>query len=484
MRRSEFLEVVAKLKTAVNEEIKKCNFKQSLNLIEGTSNILYSVNQYYCDDVLEENISSIIKAIYGEGNTYESSEDVILFYDGFGLNSRGLVQIYLKALCNIGKVIYVTHSKNKGSIPDVLEILRASNSEACFINNKNNIKQIDELKSVFENYKPEYAFLYTKPDDVVGVGGFHIFRDCVKRYLINLTDHAFWLGKQACDYFIEFRDYGASVSKKYRRISEEKIIKLPFYPQIDRNIKFEGFPVGMDTSKRFIFSGGNLYKTLGGNGLYYKIVDYILDEYKDVNFWYAGFGERTQLDVLIKKYPNRVFLTSERKDFFQIIEKSYFYLSTYPVCGGLMFQYAASAGKIPVTLKYDEDSTRGFLLDKEDLNFEFDDLDSLKEGLDKFLVDINYVRQQEKCFKESVIEEKVFNEQLGKICKYNSNDFDVDFYDINTDGFREEYLKRTTYGDVCVMLCGRKNFSIFKYLPKEYAYGTVLKMIRKIKKHL
>ena len=44
------------------------------------------------------------------------------------------------------------------------------------------------------------------------------------------------------------------------------------------------------------------------------------------------------------------------------LEKSYFYLSTYPICGGLMFQYAASAGKVPVTLKYDEDLTKGFLL--------------------------------------------------------------------------------------------------------------------------
>ena len=73
---------------------------------------------------------------------------------------------------------------------------------------------------------------------------------------------------------------------------------------------------------------------------------------------------------------------------------------------------------------------------------------------------------------------------MEKICRYDSNDFKIDFYDINTVEFRNEYLKRITFDDLCVNLSGRKNFGIFKYLPKEYAYGTILKMIRKIKKHL
>lgn len=484
MEQKKFSNIIIKLKKAIRKAVNESKTEDALSLIKVTSNILYSVNQYYFDEDLENHIGLISKSLCKHDKNYEALENVILFYDGFGLNSRGLIQIYLKALCNIGKVIYVSYEGSRGNIPDVLKLLKENGAEAYFIGNENYLDKIAELKNIFEFHKPQCAFLYTTPDDVVGISTFRIFDNCTTRYLINLTDHAFWLGKDAVDCFIEFRDYGASVSKKYRGISDEKIIKLPFYPQIDRNIKFAGFPKGMDESKRFIFSGGALYKTLGGDGLYYKLLDYMLNKYIDINFWYAGNGERSQMDILMKKYPNRVFLTNERRDFFQIIEKCYFYLSTYPLCGGLMFQYAASAGKIPVTLKYDEDLTKGFLLGNENLNFEFDDFDSLKVGLDKFLCDVDFVRQQEKCFKESVIEEKVFHEQLEKICKYNSNDFAIDFYDIYTDRFREEYLKRTTYGDVCIKLCGRKNNSVFKYLPKEYIYGTILKMIRKIKKHL
>ncbi|MBQ8418561.1 MAG: hypothetical protein IJX10_08045 [Phascolarctobacterium sp.] len=461
----EFEMFVSKFKEAIEKEYTNSNYESCLNLMRQGCNFFYDVNQFYFDEELELMLNKIVRKLYGEQISYKSKRDIILFYDGFGLNSRGLIQNYLNALSKIGKIIYLTDIKNCERIPRVIQILKDNNAEILFLTSKKQLDRIEEIKQCVEKFKPSKSFIYTTPDDVAGIGSFYLFDQSLKKFFINITDHTFWIGQNVGDYFIEFRDYGASVSKKYRRIPEEKIIKLPFYPQIDRNIKFEGFPVGMDKSKRFIFSGGSLYKTLGGNGLYYKIVDYILGKY-DVNFWYAGSGEKSHIDNLIKKYPNRIFLTKERKDFFQIIEKSYFYLSTYPICGGLMFQYAASAGKVPVTLKYDEDLTKGFLLEKKNLNFEFDDFDSLKEGLDKFLGDVNYVRQQEQYFKESVIEEKVFNEQLEKICKYNSNDFDIDFYDINTDRFRDEYLKRITYGDACIKLCGRKKISIFKYLPK------------------
>lgn len=481
MKHSEFFEVVSKLKTAVDEEIKRCNFEQSLNLIEGTSKILYSVNQYYCDDVLEENIGVIIKSIYGEENSYEPSKNVILFYDGFGLNSRGLVQIYLKALCNIGKVIYVTDSKNKGSIPDVLRILRDGNSDTYYINNKEKIKRIDELKSVFEKYKPECAFLYTTPDDVVGVGGFCIFGGCLKRYLINLTDHAFWLGKKACDYFIEYRDYGASVSTKFRGLDKNKLVKLPFYPQIDRNIVFEGFPEGMNANNRFVFSGGSLYKTIGGNGLYYKIIEHILDNYSDVCFWYAGSGESKYIYRLIQKYPKRVFFTKERKDFFQIIERCYLYLSTYPLSGGLMFQYAAAAGKVPLTLKY-SDISDGHLLEQDKLQIEFRNIEEFKLMLDKILTNEAFMKSKSSELKSSVISETCFEQTLRNILYSCKTDFNFEIYSINSDKFRQEYLNRYELDDLYVIISSSKYKAFFKYLPCEFIKGRFVKFFRKIKK--
>ena len=50
-----------------------------------------------------------------------------------------------------------------------------------------------------------------------------------------------------------------------------------------------------------------------------------------------------EMKKIIKKYPNRAYLTPERSDLYQVLKHSVFYLSTYPLCGGLMYQYAAKA---------------------------------------------------------------------------------------------------------------------------------------------
>ena len=82
------------------------------------------------------------------------------------------------------------------------------------------------------------------------------------------------------------------------------------YPEINETT-FKGYPFVDGDNRKFIFSGGSLYKTFSENDYYYKIIDYIMN-----------------------KYPNRVYYTHERPDFYEIIKRSYFYLSTYPVCGG------------------------------------------------------------------------------------------------------------------------------------------------------
>lgn len=68
------------------------------------------------------------------------------------------------------------------------------------------------------------------------------YAGCMKRYQINLTDHAFWLGAHAFDYVLEFRDFGANVSRQYHHIAPHKILKQPYYPYIDRTLSFQGFP--------------------------------------------------------------------------------------------------------------------------------------------------------------------------------------------------------------------------------------------------
>lgn len=77
------------------------------------------------------------------------------------------------------------------------------------------------------------------------------------------------------------------------------------------------------------------------NFLYYKIIDFLLNEFDDLKFIYAGDGDRTEINKIIEKYPNRAILINERPDFFRLFKNCTLYVNTYPMFGGLMMRYAA-----------------------------------------------------------------------------------------------------------------------------------------------
>lgn len=145
---------------------------------------------------------------------------------------------------------------------------------------KNILNKFCSYAVMLQNLNHMIFFFYSFPNDVVGVTSLNILEGKVTRYQINLTDHAFWLGARCIDKCIEFRDYGANVSAKYRGISKNIIAKLPFYPIVNKDISFQGFPFQIVKGQKVVFSGGALYKTFGGQNKYYDIIDNIL---KNIN---------------------------------------------------------------------------------------------------------------------------------------------------------------------------------------------------------
>lgn len=481
MKEKDILYVTNKIKKEIDVQIEKENYNNALGLISLCADIYYSSNICYYDEHLEKNLYNISNKVI-KNNAYDkSNSECIIFYDGFGLNFRGLAQIYLKALCNsVKKVVYITYEEQKNSIPDLIEIVSKNNGQIIFINGKNEIDKILKLNAVVMNFRPKYFFFYSYPSDVIATTLLHSHKGNFIRYQINLTDHAFWLGSDAIDYCIEFRDYGAIISKEKRNIPENKIHKLPFYP-VYKITPFQGYPFDVDVNtQRIIFSGGSLYKTFGDNNKYYEVIRNILGKYNDVIFWYAGSGKRTEMDKLIKEYPNRVFLTNERSDLIQILKHSYLYLSTYPICGGLMFQYAAIAKKVPLTLSFG-DITSEFLLNQSSLGIEFDNTDDYYEELDKLMEDMNYLHEKEEKVSRSVIKEDEFENALFDIIDKNANSFSIDFCKINDTPLHELYLNNYKYFDICKNVACKRGLPVFGKFPKEFIIGAICKVIEKLK---
>lgn len=469
-----------KILFVIQKKMEKNEFEDALILISIICRIEYRFNQRYTFLLVEQYINDIAKKLLKPISNSKRKEEYVLFFDLFGNNTRGLALLYLKALKNKYKIIYVTEQKNIDKIPDIKQNVILSQGVIYGLKRKEKLGKIKELYDLVEKYTPQNMFLYSTPDDVVGTTVFVLYKNIATRFLINLTDHAFWLGKNAFDYCIEFRDYGAFITNKYRGIERNKIIKLPYYPDLNNKENFKGYPEGM-YGKEFVFSGGSLYKTISDDNLYYEMVEYILKQYKNICFWYAGEGNEYgyKMKELIRKYPERVFWTSERADFYQILCKSIFYLNTYPVGGGLMIQYAALAGKVPIILKYDE-SGSGLLVDQKKLNIELDSIEKIKLEIHRLLTDREYRETRENILKKAVLNSTEFEEELYNLIENHTTKFSISYDETDVKKFKKIYYDK--FEDSCLeeYLIGRDTLRLFKVFPFQFLKGGYKKVKKRI----
>lgn len=307
----------------------------------------------------------------------------------------------------------------------------------------------------------------------------YAYEGILTRYQINLTDHAFWLGAGCCDICINFREYGANISKEYRGIPESKNVITPLYPIIDYGKEFQGFPFDVQSGQKIMFSGGSLYKTFGKGNKYYKMVDEILSRHNNIIFWYAGEGDDSELIKLSTKYPNRVFHTHERSDLFQLLSKCDLFLSTYPLTGGLMFQYAAMAGLVPLTLVHDSCSDGFWPKHLKNLVM-FDSTEELYSEVDRLLQNENYAKKRGDLMKQAVISPSRFDEMTNSLVSGIFSELIFsDYTHIDTGKFKSTYLERLCFSDIATLAARKsmKNVAI-RYFPFTYVRGRLHRRVK------
>lgn len=479
--------LVRRIKEIARQSLKKNHLNKTMSAIAYVSKYLYEYNQYYMDEDLEEFSRRIGQEIRKKEKNgiylNEESSNAILVYDGFGLDIRGTIKVYLNGLGhNNYKVVYVTNYDAKGKIPSVEALCNKFGFEIEYIRMNKYLEWVEQIYDIYEKYKPRAAFIYTTPWDVAGVVAFSMYEGIVDRYLIDLTDHAFWLGKSAFDYCLGSREMSATIEHYYRDIPKEKLVKLDVNLLIDEDDDHTGLPFAPEQT-RYIFSGGSLYKTLGdGELLYYKIVDHILEKHKDICFLYAGSGDDNEMKKLQHRYPGRAFLISEREDFYYLIQNSVFYLNTYPMFGGMMMRYAAMAKKIPITLRHNNDAD-GLLINQANSKIEYDDIKSLLEDVDKLLTDSEYLKKREELLEGTVITQERFTKNIKSIIEEHKSDEEHIFVNMDTSEFRQEYITRFNCRKELISVSSRINSSLFLHFPIYFALRgmrSVYKRIRRI----
>lgn len=475
-----------KLKKKVISSLKSQKLELACSFMSNAALLMYNSNLLYEDVDLENSLKNIAQVLLPKPNYHFDNNKRIVFYDYFVLDNRGLTEQYLNALFDSEyELLFVGCQQGKQS-EQIYQKLNDHNVKIISVSEKEETKKAKVIHKIIEDFAPSIIISHTSPWDIAGLMAICSFEGCCTRYLINITDHAFWLGTTIFDYYFEFRDYGFNISTRYRNIEASKLLKLPYYPIINKNIPFEGFD--FDTrNKKLIFSGGNLYK-IQGSPVFLDLVKYILTTYSDTIFLFLGNGDSSYIQEFIDKndFHNRLFYRNERKDIWEVFKHCNLYLNTYPLIGGLMTQYACVAGVVPITLNDTNDKCNDIyelMQNHFDLDFQFDSIDKCKAKIDEYLQTPEKMILEGEKLRDAIIKPESFKELLVNYLKQPSNRLDINKYDIDVNLFSEQYLNRFNenngihyYSCFC-----KKNIKYLLNFPLYYARYILLRFLARLR---
>ena len=145
-----------------------------------------------------------------------------------------------------------------------------------------------------------------------------------------------------------------------------------------------------------------------------------------------------------------------------------------------MMRYAALAGKIPITLKHDNDAD-GILINQNSLNIEFEDYQEYLSEIDRLLTDEEYRECREKNIRLAVIDEDTFTKNVESIIISQSTEFSFQKIDkFDTTMFRKEFENRFSKKEMYKLFILPRNRKLLLKYPLETVLGFIYKVEDKI----
>lgn len=432
----------------------KGNIETAMEVIKLACVLAKNFYLCYADIQLEDLSVKCSRAIFNNRSGFEikRNRDRFIFYDTHTTDNVALTQQYLAALImwNVD-FLYITTRKLDENKTKIIRQTLDKYPRATISVVPDNLSLIDTAKYIrnqIDHYDAGRAFIQTVSDDIAGAAAWNSVKN-VETYYIDLSDHSFWLGTTAFDFFITFRSYGYNICLQHRGLKKEQVLVQPFYP-ITVSKKYKGPPVRDEASIK-ILSGGRLDKIYGMNDKYFELVENILKQNPNVEFLFSGGGafgklgqtSYIQKQIKLRHIEERFHILGFRDDIVELMRHVDIYVGTYPIGGGLMSQIAASQ-KLPI-VQYAStglsSSVHEFLSLKPDESFVFvNDLDGFYKEVHRL---VNSVEQRritgERNF-NAVMTQDIFVVQLKSLISEKRNQYPVENYSVDCENLRTNQI--------------------------------------------
>lgn len=366
----------------------------------------YFCEESFGDDELDDLLYQMGKEKFTIPAIEQQDDKRVVFFDSFASDNRGITEQYLDALNYNGYDILFVTSNTQFSNESKLGKLLAGykNCRVVVLPESNHIiPSVNQVAQEIADWHASKVFIHIGPYDVLPVMLFSQYVGVLHRYFINLTDHAWWLGRNCIDTNLEFRQFGLALSTEVRGIDKKKEALIPYYPvsQLNNETIDNLLPEGLD-GKFVIVTGGTFYKYLDADFTLLKIVQRILKETDNAVLLMVGTGKAGELykrKAEEKGLKSRIYLMDNTPYLLSVFEHAHLYLCSYPMTGGLMAQIAAKQG-LPVVAY----SAKGMdYNDLSDLCYSevfrtYDDEKAFCKEVSRLATDKDYYRQYAESF--------------------------------------------------------------------------------------
>ena len=402
-----------KFKHRALSSLARKRYDSCLKYLKAAARTAYTFYIGFTDEEIEIMLKQMSDHVQ-KRETFEGKQRCV-FYDTFSQDAQGLTMQYVDAIIAAGwEMLYLTEFGLED--PRSIRLKQTLNEyqKAKVVSVPRSMSGMKKVQFVYDtimDFAPDKLFLHIHPSAVEAVTAFYALPKEIAKYQINLTDHTYWVGAGCMDYSFEFREYGASLSVGRRGIPRDRVLLMPYYPMM-KATEFAGFPKETE-GKVKIFSGASFYKIMDENDTFFKLNKAILDANPNAVTLFAGGGDMALLNGLIDKYglKGRFIPIGQRNDIFECYKHSDIYLSTYPLGGGLMAQFAAHAELPMLALanSASEGRIEEMVCQKGQEKITFLNIDSLVAEATRMVTDTDYRKLRGHAMKDCVISVEDFN---------------------------------------------------------------------------